>query len=401
MLKKLMVIFLLVTCFFLFFQWDVKQGYKKYTKAHPYTETTSYTGQLTMFPEGSKLYTSLFTDMKEAESYIYLQFFIFRDDPISMKFIELLKEKAKRGVDVKFSVDRFGGKDISSSLIKEMQESGIEFAFSRPLQFPHLFYSLNHRNHRKLVAIDGHTSYIGGFNIGEEYLGNNEKLGYWRDYHLRIQGNGTYEIEKQFLKDWEEDTGDAKSPNPLNRTVSSKNQSAYQLVFATGETLENQVLDLIKQAKHELIIATPYFIPSDTIMDAFKNAKKRGVTITLIVPDHTDAWFTKPPSYPKIEELFNDGAAVYLYTKGFFHGKVMIIDDKVASVSTANWDPRSFYLNDEASCLVYDQHFIEQVKKELKQDMKDSRKITREIIEDIPIWEKSLVNTPEWIYYYF
>lgn len=112
------------------------------------------------------------------------------------------------------------------------------------MQFPHLFYSLNHRNHRKLVTIDGHTSYIGGFNIGEEYLGNNEKLGYWRDYHLRIQGNGTYEIEKQFLKDWGEDTGATKNPHSLNKTASSNNQSAYQLVFATGETLENQVLDI-------------------------------------------------------------------------------------------------------------------------------------------------------------
>lgn len=261
MFKKLMVILLLITCFFLLFQWDVKQGYKKYTKAHPYTETTAYTGKLTMFPEGSKLYTSLLTDMKQVESYIYLQFFIFRDNPISMKFIELLKEKAKHGVDVKFSVDRFGGKDISSSLIKEMEESGIEFAFSRPLQFPHLFYSLNHRNHRKLVAIDGHTSYIGGFNIGEEYLGNNEKLGYWRDYHLRIQGNGTYEIEKQFLKDWGDDTGATKNPHSLNKTASSNNQSAYQLVFATGETLENQVLDIDDIPIWEkLLVNTPEWI---------------------------------------------------------------------------------------------------------------------------------------------
>lgn len=393
------IITLLGICFFLFFQWDVKKGYEDYIKIHPLIESPVYQGELELYPEGSMLYNALLQDIEQAEEYIYIHFFIMREDAISMKFFNLLMEKADHGLEVKLSVDRIGGKDLSKSTFEKLKNRGVNVTFSRKLGIDHFFYKLNHRNHRKFAIIDGKVSYLGGFNIGEEYLGHNGKFGYWRDYHLRIAGDGTYEIEKQFLKDWAEDTGERLSAK--RHRLGNIKGSDYQLIFSTGDELEKKIIDLIQRAKKTLVIATPYFIPSDELMNALLSAKKKGVNIDILVPDNTDAWFTKPPSYPMTEKLLKNGVNVYLYNKGFFHGKVMIIDDQVANISTANWDPRSFHLNDEASCLIYDHKMIKTIESEINLDKQNSRKLTKKVIDEIPAWEKSFKQTPEWIYYYF
>ncbi|MDR0139505.1 phospholipase D-like domain-containing protein [Metabacillus idriensis] len=403
MLKKMIFILfpvlLLGICFFLYLQWDVKSGYEDYTKSHSLVESPVYQGELSLYPEGSKLYPALFKDIKRAKKYIYIHFFIIREDPVSMKFLELLQKKAENGAVVLLSVDRIGGKEITKKTIEKLEKSGVKFTFSRKAGIHHFFYTINHRNHRKFVVIDGLVSYLGGFNIGEEYLGQVDRFGYWRDYHLRIAGEGTREIEKQFLKDWEEDTGEKISVK--RQSFAEKDGSHYQMIFSTGEELEHMMLSTIKQAKKSLVIATPYFIPSNQLMNALIAAKKQGVVIDIIVPDNTDAWFTKPPSYPKTEALLKNGVNIYLYTKGFFHGKVMIIDGRIANISTANWDPRSFYLNDEASCLIFDAELIKTIQAEIDEDKKNSRKLTKKIVDEIPQWERSFMKTPEWIYYYF
>lgn len=395
------MLFILVSglCLCFFFQWDVKKGYNAYIRVHPLIETPVYQGKLALYTEGNNLYPALFQDIKKAKKYVYIQFFIIRSDKISMKFFNLLKERAAEGVKIKLSVDRFGGNDMSRTLVNDLKKNGVEFTFSRKASMQHFFYSINHRNHRKFVVVDGQEAYLGGFNIGEEYLGNHKKLGYWRDYHLRIKGEGVFEIEQQFLKDWEEDTGQRLSPQHVH--TSDSNRANYQLLFSTGEELEQKVIKLINCARTKLTIATPYFIPSERLMDALISAKEKGVSIDILLPDNTDAWFTKPPSYPKTEKLLSKGIRIFLYEKGFFHGKVMIIDHTVANISTANWDPRSFYLNDEASCIIYDREIIAHVEREINEDKANSRRLTKRVIDEIPKWERSLQKTPEWIYYYF
>ncbi|QCR30502.1 phospholipase D-like domain-containing protein [Priestia megaterium] len=138
------------------------------------------------------MYPALFQDIKKAKKYVYIQFFIIRSDKISMKFFNLLKERAAEGVKIKLSVDRFGGNDMSRTLVNDLKKNEVEFTFSRKASMQHFFYSINHRNHRKFVVVDEQEAYLGGFNIGKEYLGNHKKLGYWRDYHLRIKGEGVF-----------------------------------------------------------------------------------------------------------------------------------------------------------------------------------------------------------------
>ncbi|KZZ82623.1 cardiolipin synthase [Bacillus sp. SJS] len=378
---------------------DVKSGAESYNRQHPILASPISTGDASLFTDGKTLIRSLYKDIEEAQSFIYIHFFIIRDDAVSKEFFALLQKKAEQGVDVKLSVDAIGGNDITKLMIRELEKSGAQYANSRPLSYQHFFYRLNHRNHRKIAVIDGRLSYIGGFNIGEEYLGNDQRFGYWRDYHVRLTGSGSEEITKQFLKDWKEDTGKTIQP-PISKTHST-GSDRYQFVFSTGDDLEKKLIGMIHNAKSSIMIATPYFIPTDELMKSLLASLKRGVKIELLIPDKPDYWYTKPPSYPRTKKLLENGAVIYLYRKGFFHGKVMVIDDYVADIGTANWDKRSLFINDEANCFFYSKSFIAETKKELRKDFSSSRILTEDMYDQIPFWERMLERTPEWIYELF
>nr|WP_249292451.1 cardiolipin synthase [Metabacillus flavus] len=378
---------------------DVKSGAESYNKQHPIFASPISSGDASLFTDGKTLIRSLYKDIKEAQSFIYIHFFIIRDDAVSKEFFAILQEKAEQGVDVKLSVDAIGGNDITKSMIRRLEKSGVQFAKSRPLAYRHFFYRLNHRNHRKIAVIDGKVSYIGGFNIGEEYLGNDPRFGYWRDYHVRLSGSGSREITKQFLKDWKEDTG--KTVQPLITKIQDTGSDRYQFVFSTGDDLEKKIIGMINHAKSSIMIATPYFIPTDELMKSLLASLKRGVKVELLIPDKPDYWYTKPPSYPRTKKLLKKGAVIYLYREGFFHGKVMVIDNELADIGTANWDKRSFFINDEANCLIYSKLFISETKKELRKDFSSSRILTEDMYDKIPFWERLLEHTPEWIYELF
>ncbi len=380
--------------------WDVKHGAETYKKSHPMVETGMLQGKINVLNEGEDFYHSLFNDIQSAEKSIWIHFFITRDDNISNQFFNLLKQRARDGLDVRLSVD-FLGSDISSESMNDMKKSGVHIVKSRPISLKNVFYSLHHRNHRRLISIDGSISYIGGFNMGDEYLGKDPKLGYWRDYHLRIEGEDGRELANQFKKDWDEDGGERL--NPISKSYHSikENQSSYYYIFSTGDGIVDKTVEWINGAKSSITITTPYFIPNTSLVDALKKAVKRGVEINIIVPDDTDAWFTKPPSYRIEKKLLKSGVNMYLYQKGFFHGKVIIIDHKWADVGTANWDPRSFYLNDESNCIIEDREVVKELEKLLEGDIEESKKLTLKEFKKLPSWEKWLRKTPQWVYYYF
>ncbi|AZB43149.1 cardiolipin synthase [Bacillus sp. FJAT-42376] len=406
MLKKFFIFFLIaavaMTGMVSMLIKDIDAGAESYNRKHPaYTAPVSE-GDASLFAEGKTLYTSLFHDIKLAKKYIYIQFFIIRNDKISREFLSLLQKKAEAGVEVRLSVDAIGGSDMTRKMIKELEMSGVLFVKSRPLSPRHIFYRLNHRNHRKIAVVDGNVSYIGGFNIGEEYLGNNPKFGYWRDYHVRLTGSGSAYMAEQFLKDWNEDTGqNIRLRSTDSGAYSGYGHEKYELVFSTGDDLEQKMVQWINRSASHIMIATPYFIPTDALMKALEDSLNRGVKVELLIPDKPDYWFTKPPSYPMTKKLLEKGAIIYLYRKGFFHGKVMVIDGKFADIGTANWDKRSVYLNDEANCLFYSGPIVSEIKKELQKDFSSSRILTKDMYHDIPFWERILERTPEWIYELF
>lgn len=171
--------------------------------------------------------------------------------------LNLLKEKAKEGVNVYLSVDRMNDLSFERKMINELRESGVHFTYSRKPALPFGFYSLHHRNHRRITTIDGEIGYTGGFNIGDEYLGKDKRFGYWRDYHVRLKGEGAKDLEQQFALDWKRDT---KEEIKRSTNKASKGNTLHTMTSYNGHYVAEKYIDLIKQAQHSIVIVTPYFI---------------------------------------------------------------------------------------------------------------------------------------------
>lgn len=214
-----------------------------------------------LYTYGKDLYDALFTDIKQAQHHIHILFFIVKNDKISREFLKLLIDKAQEGIEVRLLLDRFGSHSLSNEAIRSLQKHGISFSFCHKVKFPLPFFSANQRNHRKITVIDGKTGYIGGFNIGEEYLGHNEHLGLWRDYHLRLTGEGVQDLQKQFLHDWFDDTKQNLLDASLYFPKQQPGTILHQFIPTDGAYLQHTFLHLINAAKKEICIGTPYFIP--------------------------------------------------------------------------------------------------------------------------------------------
>lgn len=341
-------------------------------------------GNFQLFTNGKDFNQNLFEDINQAKKFVYLHFYIVGKDEVSQDFLSLLKHKAASGVDVKLSVDRIGGYKIKKKVIQQLQQQGVAFTFSKKPKFKNLFYSMQQRNHRRLAVIDGNVSYIGGFNIGKEYLGKDPKFGKWRDYQLRIEGDGAVDMEQKFAKDWYEDTGEKLS---LHTGSPLRGDAKYRYVFSNGKGLWQEYNALLQQAKTSIVIATPYFVPSQEMINGLQEALQRGVSVKILVPFKSDALLLKQAAYPHLKKMFDMGAEIYQYRNGFFHGKVTIIDDTSADVGTANFDQRSFYINTESDCFIYNKEVVANVWNRLQKDFHASKRLTDKDFDKINNWD--------------
>ncbi|WP_141530774.1 cardiolipin synthase [Bacillus cereus] len=380
-MKRFFVVILCLIGVFIWMNIDVEMGKKM---ASEYEVGQVRLGEFQLYTNGEELYRNLFEDIKHAKKYIYIHFYIVGKDEISQEFLQLLEKKASSGVEVKLSVDRIGGYKLKKKIINQLKSKGVNFTFSKKPKLKNVFYSLHQRNHRRIVTIDGKVSYIGGFNIGKEYLGQNPKFGPWRDYHVRINGNGANDMERKFADDWKEDTGEKI---PVYKSLPATGNVKYQYLFSDGKDLWEKYGALLKQAKRSLIIATPYFIPSKEMTKELKGALKRGVNVKILVPFKSDAVLLKQAAYPYLKDMLHAGAEIYQYRNGFFHGKVTIIDGEIVDIGTANFDNRSFYLNYESNCVVYDKTVVADVWSRLKEDFHKSKRFSEEDFEKISKWD--------------
>lgn len=380
-MKHFFAILLCLIGVFIWMNIDVEMGKKM---ASEYELGQVRLGEFQLYTNGEELYTKLFEDIRNAEKYIYIHFYIVGKDEISQEFLRLLEKKASSGVEVKLSVDRIGGYKLKKKILRQLKRNGVQFTFSKKPKLKNIFYSLHQRNHRRIVTIDGKVSYVGGFNIGKEYLGQDPKFGPWRDYHVRVKGNGATDMERKFAVDWKEDTGEKM---PLHESLPVIGNVKYQYLFSDGKGLWKEYGALLKQAKKSLIIATPYFVPSKEMMKELKDALNRGVNVKILVPFKSDAVLLKQAAYPYLKDMLHAGAEIYQYRNGFFHGKVTIIDGEIVDIGTANFDNRSFYLNYESNCIIYDKTVVDDVWSRLKEDFHKSKRFSEEDFEKISSWD--------------
>jgi cardiolipin synthase A/B len=345
-------------------------------------------GDCELFKTGNSLYESLFHDINKATDHIHILFYIVREDELSQKLFQLLKKKAAEGLTVRILIDRVGGYAVSRKTRRDLRNHGVSFAFSRVPTFPFFFYKLNRRNHRKICVCDGTVAYLGGFNVGNEYLGLDPKLGHWRDFHLRITKQGVEDLQTQFLEDWHDATNERVDGSSYFPPL---NEGSIPLKFqpTDGAHVEEIFLHVFAKAKNSITIGTPYYIPGKKIQQALINKARAGVKVTILLPQKADHILVKQAAMPYLKELIQAGCHVYQFTEGFFHAKVVIIDDDICDIGTANFDMRSFYLNQEMNCFIYDQSFISKVREAVHNDIGRSVKLTEANIRQRTVKEKA------------
>lgn len=335
-----------------------------------------------IFIDGKDKFDSLIRDIKEAKRNIHLQYYIFRDDKLGQKLIDLLTEKAREGVKVRILYDEMGSRRIKKRSFNKLINAGGEVEVFFPSKIPFVNLRINFRNHRKLVIIDGKIAYVGGFNVGDEYLGLNKKFGYWRDTHLRITGSAVHATQIRFILDWNQ----ASSRNDIYYdekyfpAIEPRGNIPVQIVTSGPDSVWEYIkygyIKMILSAKKSIYIQTPYFIPDESILDALRIAILSGVDVNIMIPNKPDHMFVYWATMSYIGELLKAGANVYIYDNGFIHAKMIVIDENTASVGTANIDVRSFRLNFEVNAFIYHIPTAKKLVRIFNEDVKVSRRLT-------------------------
>ncbi len=313
--------------------------------------------EVDIYTDGEDKFNALIEDMEKAEDHIHLLYYIIRHDRLGNRIAEVLKKKSREGIEVRVLYDDMGSRFLRRKYIRSLRNAGVHVEAFFPPKIPNLNFKFNYRNHRKLAIIDGKVGYIGGFNIGDEYLGESKKFGYWRDTHLRIRGLAVRNMQTRFILDWnqasrhdilyEERFYDAQPVGDVGvQIVSSGPDSEW-------EQIKNGYIKMILSAKEYIYIQTPYFIPDESLRDALWIAALSGVNVKIMIPNKPDHPFVYWATLSHIGDLLEVGAEVYIYQKGFLHAKTIVVDGKIASVGTANIDVRSFRLNFEVNAFLY------------------------------------------------
>lgn len=339
-----------------------------------------------LYYNGEDKFKALLESIEQAEEYILLQYYIIKSDGLGTAIMDALCKKAEEGVVVKVLYDGMGGRFISRDSKRKMAESGVKVAVFFPPFAKHLSLRINYRNHRKICVIDGRIGYVGGFNIGDEYIGLDKKFGYWKDAHIKVEGEAVSSLQWRFMLDWRFSSAEAdpvlfKSYIPAHEDNKS-GDIGMQIVSSGPDSkwpsVRDGYLKMMSSAKKKIYIETPYFIPDDSILTALKIAAISGVDVRVMIPAKPDHPFVYWASLSYIGELLKAGVKCYTYKKGFLHSKVLIMDDFVSSIGTANMDIRSFELNFEVNAFMYDEGINKNLTENFLKDIENCNEITPE-----------------------
>lgn len=343
--------------------------------------------------DGVDKFENLKRDILNAREYINIEYFIIKWDEVGKELIEILTKKAEEGVTVRLLMDALGSRKITNRRVKGLREAGGHVGFFFKPKLKILAMKLNYRNHRKLVVIDDKIGYIGGFNIAREYLGRKEKFGYWRDCHLRIEGEAITDINARFLLDWRYVSNEKINIKEiLKREINHDGESAIQIVSSGPDNEKEQIkrayMKMITSAKEHVYLQTPYFVPDASIHESLKMAALSGVDVRVMIPCKPDHIFVYWATYWYCSELLRSGVKVYIYDNGFLHAKTLSVDGKVCSIGSANFDNRSFRLNFEANAFVYDEKVAKSMDELFENDITKSHELTQELYDERSAWIK-------------
>lgn len=315
--------------------------------------------ELKVLRNGEETFPEIFREIEQAKHHIHLEYYIVEDDTIGNYLRELLIQKAREGVEVRFIYDDVGSWELKRKWLKTMTDAGIKVDCFMRVRFPNLTSRVNYRNHRKILVVDGNTAFVGGLNFADRYQDGVAGIGPWRDTHLKITGGGATALQIIFMADWYFVSKEILRGESYFKPFVPGNGKLVQMV-ASGpdsdwESIGQAYFAAIASAAESVFISTPYLMPTADIVTALKTSALGGIDVRIIVPGMSDAITPKWGTNSYIEELLDAGVKIYFYKAGFIHSKVIVVDGIFSSVGTANLDFRSLETNFEVNAMIYDE----------------------------------------------
>jgi cardiolipin synthase len=353
-----------------------------------------------LLKNGEEKFPEVFRALESARHHIHIEYYIYDNDTVGNEIKDILIRKAREGVKVRLIYDAFGSRSIRKKFTRELKAAGVEaFPFNR-IRFILLANPINYRNHRKIIVVDGNCGFVGGINISDRYINDTRyhkkrrKKIYWRDTHVRIDGPGVQYLQYLFFCDWNFCAKQQLQPDEYyfdTRNNPSGHENVQIAASGPDSPTSTIMLSLVKAinlAKKEILLATPYFIPGETILNALKVASLGGVSVKIIAPGISDSKLVNAAAWSYYDDMLRAGVEIYLYKKGFIHVKTMVIDDFISIVGTANMDFRSFDVNFEVNAVVYGTKLAAELRTTFLEDLQDSEKIQPDTWRKRPMYKQ-------------
>lgn len=338
---------------------------------------------------GEATFDSIVAGIGEAKDYVLVQFYTVHDDELGRRLQGALIERAQAGVRVFLIYDEIGSMGLPDKYVETLKAAGVEVSSFRPNQSNSNRFQVNFRNHRKIVIVDGANGWIGGHNVGDEYMGLDPRFTPWRDTHVKLSGPVVIQLQGVIASDWYWATRDLPELHWSVQTEDAGDIKAMIIPSAPTQQLETAGLMYVmalNMARERIWLTAPYFVPDEAVMKALELAALRGVDVRIIVPSDSDSRLVYYAAYHYISRLRNLGIKFYEYGPGFLHQKVALIDKQTSLVGTANFDNRSFRLNFEVTALIYDEEFATQMESMLSADFEHAKLLDVESLDDRGFW---------------
>jgi len=340
----------------------------------------TYGNKVDLLIDGEVAFEAMFEAIERAETYILIQFFIVRDDDLGRRLQDRLTAVAARGVAVYFLYDQMGGRKLPNSVIRAYREAGVRMEAFRSSKFFANPMQVNFRNHRKILVVDGNLAFVGGLNVGDEYLGKSPRFGPWRDTHAAVEGPSADALQLIFAEDWHWATGETIDGLDWE-TRPAQDGDADVLILPSGpaddfETCNLMFVHAIHSAQNRFWIASPYFVPNAEVLSALQVAGLRGVDVRILLPANPDHVMVYLASFYYMKLTGAKGIRFYRYVEGFMHQKAFLIDDFGVGIGTANLDNRSFRLNFEITMLSVNYDLAAEVERMFESDFACSKQVS-------------------------
>ena len=347
---------------------------------------------------GHDKFIDLFQTIRQAKHHIHLEYFNFRNDSIANSLFNLLAEKVKEGVEVRAMFDAFGNwsnnKPLKKRHLKSISDRGIEIVKFDPINFPWVNHAI-HRDHRKIVVIDGKIGYTGGMNIADYYINGLPKIGKWHDMHIHLEGDAVRYLQGIFLTMWNRETGQhiggpayfpdvPQFPDSVAEEIAIVDRTPRE----TPRSISHAYTASIRAAQKNIRIVNPYFVPTKSIRKAIKSALKKGTEVEIMIPSVSDIYFTPEASFYIVHKLMKKGAKIYLFNGGFHHSKIMMVDSTFCTVGTANLNSRSLRYDYETNAFIFDPKTTNELNAMFERDVQNSTLLTPEVWKKRSGWKK-------------